>query len=81
MSNCEFIDCSSLSINYDATGKATVSLTVLRCDNNEISYSNYNSSNVWGGVSFNLIIMSASQKPIMGSTWHEWGLGMEGIGN
>lgn len=79
MSNCEFVDCSSLSISYDATGKASVSLTVLRCDASEINYRAYNSSS-WGGVRFKLITMAASQKPIMGSSWHEWALSMEGIG-
>ncbi len=81
MSNCEFIDCGSLSISYDATGKASVSLTVLRCDANEIDYSSYNSGNTWGGVRFSLITTAASQKPITGSSWHEWGLSMEGVGN
>lgn len=81
MSDCEFVDCGSLSISYDATGKASVSLTVMRCDSNEINYTSYNSGNIWGGVRFDLIIMSASQKPIVGSSWHEWGLSMEGVGN
>ncbi len=80
MSSCEFIDCSSLSVSYDATGKASVSLTVLRCDSNEINYSQY-INNRWGGVDFDLVLMNASQKPIIGSTWYEWGLQMEGVGN
>jgi hypothetical protein len=38
----EFIDCGSLSINYDETGKATISLSVVRNDSNalEKNYTN-----------------------------------------
>ncbi len=74
----EFAECSSLSLTYDATGKVSVSLGVLRDDGGEINYSGYTSP-FWGGESFNLVIMSASQRPIIGGTWHEWSLSMEGV--
>jgi len=76
----EFIDCSSLSISYDATGKATISLSVLRDDRNNLqdSYTN----KLWGGVRFDCVVMGASQKAILGSGgWSEWSLQIEGVGN
>jgi len=76
----EFIDCSSLSISYDATGKATISLSVVRDDGNALQDSYTNRS--WGGVNFDCIIMSSAQKPMIGSGgWSEWALQMEGVGN
>lgn len=77
--NIEFIDCGSLSISYDATGKASVALTVVRDDRLPLqgSYSNRR----WGGVQFDLIVMSANQSPIIGSGgWNQWALQMEGVG-
>ncbi len=74
----EFAECSSLSISYDATGKVSASLNVLRDDSNEINYDSYTDSR-WGNENFDLIIMAASQRPIIGGPWHEWGLSMEGV--
>jgi hypothetical protein len=74
----EFIDCASLAISYDATGKATVSMTVLRDDSNEISYSSY-TNRVWGSTRFTTVITSAAQKPMIGSGgWNQWSVQMEG---
>ncbi len=76
----EFIDCGSLSISYDATGKASVSLTVVKDSSNPLRYTYTNRR--WGGVQFDLLVMNSSQKPIIGSRgWYEWGVSMEGIGN
>lgn len=75
----EFVDCGSLSISYDATGKASVSLTVVRNDRLPIrgTYTNKR----WGGTQFDLIAMSSSQNVLIGSGgWSEWALQMEGIG-
>jgi len=78
--NIEFIDCGSLSISYDATGKASVSLTVVRDDPRPLQKI-YNRRS-WGRVNFDLIIMAASQSPIIGSGgWNQWSLQMEGVGN
>jgi hypothetical protein len=76
----EFADCGSLSISFDATGKATVSLVVLRNDNNIVNISRY-TNRTWGYTSFDLIAMSMSPSPIVGTTWKQWSLNMEGIGN
>ena len=76
----EFIDCASLSISYAATGKATISLSVLRDDRNDLhgTYTN----EMWGGVRFDCVVMGASQKAILGSGgWSEWSVQMEGVGN
>jgi hypothetical protein len=77
----EFIDCASLAISYDATGKATVSMTVIRDDSQEISYSSY-TNRTWGSRSFSTVITNASQKPIIGSGgWNQWSVQMEGVAN
>jgi hypothetical protein len=78
--NIEFIDCGSLSISYDATGKASVSLTVVRDD--RLSLQKQYDNKRWGGVQFDLIVMSAVQSPIIGSGgWNQWSLQMEGVAN
>lgn len=77
--NIEFIDCGSLSISYDATGKATISLTVVRDDPNPLQ--NTYTNRIWGHVFFSTIIMNESQSPIVGSGgWNQWSIQMEGIG-
>ncbi len=76
----EFIDCASLSINYDVTGKVSMGMTVLKDSSAEIGYSSYTSSS-FGSVAFTLIITSAFQKPIIGGSWFEWGLQLEGVAN
>jgi hypothetical protein len=75
----EFIDCGSLSISFDVTGKATISLGVLRDDRNELqdTYTN----RTWGGTAFDCVLMNVSQRPVLGSAWSEWSLQMEGVGN
>jgi len=76
----EFIDCASLSINYDVTGKVTMGMTVLKDSSGDINYSSYTSSS-FGAVAFTLILTSAFQKPIIGGPWFEWGLQLEGVAN
>jgi len=78
----EFVECSSLSISYDASGKATVSFTVIRNDKNDLGrdYNRY-----WGnlgGVNFtDGNVMSAVQQPFVGSGgWNQWQLQWEGVG-
>jgi hypothetical protein len=76
----EFIDCGSLSISYDVTGKASVSLTILRSDRNELQETYTNRR--WGGVQFDCVIMNLGQRPILGTGgWSEWSMQMEGVGN
>jgi len=76
----EFIDCGSLSISYDASGKASISLSVIRDDRGELQDTYTGKS--WGGVNFDCVLMSASQKPMIGTGgWSQWSLQMEGIGN
>jgi len=76
----EFIDCATLNISYDATGKATVSFTVIRNDD-ELLKKSYIDRN-WGTVQFDLIVMRAAQQPMIGSGgWCQWQMQLEGIGN
>lgn len=76
----EFIECSSLSVSYDATGKASISLAVVRDDMRKLQ-DNYTDVS-WGGVSFTVGVMGASQQVIMGSGgWAQWSLQLEGVGN
>jgi len=76
----EFIDCSSLSISYDATGKVTISFSVVKDDTSTLSKT-YTSES-WGGVSFDCVLMSVGQRAMVGTGgWCEWSLSMEGVGN
>jgi hypothetical protein len=75
----EFIDCGSLSISFDATGKASVSLTILRNDNLMYKVENY-TNRTWGQTLFDLITMSASAESLVGGDWTQWSVQMEGVG-
>jgi len=75
----EFVECGSLSISYDATGKATISCSVLRSDDQDIG--DYNDWFI-GGVNFDGNVMSKIQNPIFGSSgWFRWQVQWEGVGN
>lgn len=76
----EFIECPSLSVSYDATGKASISLTVVRDDMYQLTGSYTNRT--WGGVRFTVGVMAATQQPIIGSGgWAQWSLQLEGVGD
>jgi len=76
----EFIDCGSLSISFDATGKATISCNVIRNDSGSL-VNDYNSWS-FGSVHFDGNIMGLNQSPIIGSGgWNQWQLRWEGVGN
>ncbi len=72
MAEVEFIDCSTISIQYDAMGRATISFVIVKNDTRLLSKSY--SSLSFGGVSFEeCLVMSAVQRPIIGSGgWVEW---------
>lgn len=77
--SAEFIDCGSISIQYDATGRASVSFVVVT---NKESLGKTYTSLEFGGVSFTGSLMSAVQKPIIGSGgWFEWQMQLQGVGN
>lgn len=87
MADIEFIDCGSVSVQYDATGKATVSFTVVKNSTDPINVSSYKSI-CFGFINFIGVLMSISQKPIMGSynqatgeMWVEWHMNLQGVGN
>ena len=76
----EFIDCSTLSIQYDATGKASLSFTVVRSDIGALQ-KEYTTL-VFGGVTFDGVLMSANKKPILGGEgWTDWQMQVQGVGN
>lgn len=76
----EFIECGSLSISYDATGKASVGLSVIKDSLNNLT-DDYN-NRYWGKVHFDLVTVAASQKALLGSGgWAQWSLQMEGVGD
>ena len=78
--NIEFIDCGSLSISFDATGKASISCNVIRSDSNNLT-DDYNTWSL-GGVFFDGNVMSLTQSSLIGSGgWSQWQLRWEGIGN
>jgi hypothetical protein len=75
----EFIECGTVSISYDATGKASVSFSVISTNGRSIG--NYNSL-YFGGVSFSGNIMGAEAAPLRGSGgWKQWQMQWAGIGN
>ena len=74
----EFIDCGSLSVNYDATGKASLAFSVVT-DHDELM-DDY-TDREWGRVRFDCVIRNISRRPIIGSRkWFEWSIQMEGVG-
>lgn len=78
--NVEFIDCGSLSISYDATGKATISCNVIRSNSGGL-VKDYNTWRL-GNVYFDGNVMSLNQSVMLGSGgWHQWQLRWEGVGN
>lgn len=77
----EFLDCASISIQYEANGKVTVSLVVVRNDNKELEGC-YPPNGTLGGVTWDVSLLTALQKPIIGSDgWYEWQLQFQGAGN
>jgi hypothetical protein len=90
MDNIEFIDCSSISIQYDATGLATLSFVVLRNNTTPMTSLDLEkySSVCFGFVKFIGVLMSVTQKPIIGSfneftneMWVEWQFNLRATGN
>jgi len=81
----EFIDCGTVSIQYDITGKAAISFVVVTDSSSGLT-GGYTSLN-FGGINFIGSIMSAVQKPIIGSgdgsgaAWFEWQMTLQGVGN
>lgn len=83
----EFIDCSSVNVQYDATGKASVSFTVIKNSSDSIDVQSYKSV-CFGFVQFEGVLMSVVQKPVIGSfnsstgeLWVEWQMNLQGVGN
>jgi len=75
----EFIDCASLSINYDVTGKVTASITVVKDDSGPPTWNLYKSP-TWGSENFDFVIMGANRKYINGSNgWYDWSMQLEGV--
>ena len=78
--NIEFIDCATISIQYDATGRATVSFTVVRSDTSSLQKTY--TVVTFGNVTFQGVLMSANKKPITGGEgWTEWQMQIQGVGN
>lgn len=76
----EFIDCASLSIQYDATGIASLSFVVLKNSMEDLT-GTYTTLTA-GGVDFEGVIMSKIQTPIIGSGgWCQWQMQVRGVGN
>lgn len=78
--NIEFIDCSTISIQYEATGRATLSFTVVRSDTESLK--RVYTTITFGNVTFQGVLMSANKKPVLGGEgWTEWQLSIQGVGN
>jgi len=70
----EFIECSSLTINYDVLGLATVSFTVV-ADNNAVDLDNYKTLSI-GDATYTGWITSVTAKPIVSTDWWEYGISL-----
>lgn len=87
MVDVEFIDCSSVNVQYDATGKASVSFVVIKNSTDPINVHSYRSL-CFGFVNFTGVLMNIVQRPIVGSyneatgeMWVEWQMNLQGVGN
>ena len=78
MADIEFIECGSLSISYDVLGLASVSFTVVTnflSNPAEDTIQNYTTLTV-GDLTFTGYITGVSLKPILGTSWYEWGMSL-----
>jgi len=66
----EFVDCSTVSINYDVMGQATVSFTVVASQSVPIDPNVYTTM-IFGGVQFKGHITSLEIKRIEGTIVYE----------
>ena len=73
MAEIEFIECGSLSISYDVLGLASVSFTVVT--NEDFLNQEYTTLTV-GDLIFTGYITGVSAKPILGTSWFEWGMSL-----
>ena len=73
MADIEFIECGSLSISYDVLGLASVSFTVVT--NDDFLDQTYTTITV-GDLTFTGYITGVSAKPILGTSWYEWGMSL-----
>ena len=75
----EFIDCSSLSINYDLLGTATLSFTVVASQAQPINPDVYTDL-TFGGVRFTGFITSLEIRRIDGTIVYEHRYSISGVG-
>ena len=74
----EFVECGGWSVSYDATGKATISATIIT-DSNSIS-GDYNNWSI-GCRYFKGSVMTLKGSPLIGSGgWTQWSISWQGIG-
>ena len=66
----EFIDCTTLSINYDVLGQATLSFTVVAVNKEPINPNTY-TSRTFGGVTFTGYITGLEIRRIEGTLVYE----------
>jgi len=74
MASIIFIECSSLSINYDVFGIATVSFTIV-ADDNDVDLEGYRTLTI-GNATYTGYITAVTVKPITGTTWHEYSVSL-----
>lgn len=73
MAEIEFIDCGSLTISYDVLGLASVSFTVVT--NDDFLDQEYSTLTV-GDLTFTGYLTGVSARPIVGTSWFEWGMSL-----
>jgi len=73
MAEIEFIECGTLSISYDILGLASVNFTVVT--NEDFLNQTYTTITV-GDLTFTGYITGVSARPILGTSWYEWGMSL-----
>lgn len=75
----EFIECESLSINYDTLGNATLSFTVISANQAPEDVNRYNNLS-FGGINFIGFVNSLEIKKLAGSIIYEHSYSISAIG-
>jgi len=75
----EFIDCSTISINYDLLGQATIGFTVVASEQQPIDTSVYTDL-IFGGVRFTGFITNLEIRRITGTLVYEHRYTIGGVG-
>lgn len=75
----EFLDCSTLNINYDRLGNATVTFTVVASQPEPLNVTAYNNL-TFGGVNFDGFVQGLEIRRISGTLVYEHNYSIAAVG-